>query len=208
MVSDCNITHGCGDEEGDSMEIGGVEKQYSFSLKSALRPSGKKPVSSRLLCLAADSKDDFTKWVNVIGIVSQVPDTVRYLTFFSRMRFLRHLFLQEDLWLDIARQRMQLSPAEFPSPDCRGFLLKLDGNSKTWKRRYCILADSCLFLYSDFDAQTAIGKKTGYKLEILHPKSSISRAFGFLGNKIGEGAQNHGFKVLQIKLHSSYTNPT
>ena len=59
--------------------------------------------------------------------------------------------------MDITKQRMFVNPAEFPSPDCRGFLLKLDGMSKSWKRRYCILADSCLLLYTDFDAQSALG---------------------------------------------------
>ena len=53
---------------------------------------------------------------------------------------------------------MLLSPAEFPSPDARGFLLKLDGVSKTWKRRYCLLADAFLILYTDFDATSAIGE--------------------------------------------------
>ena len=70
-----------------------------------------------------------------------------------------HIHFQEDLWMGITKQRMFVTPAEFPSPDCRGFLLKLDGTSKSWKRRYCILADSCLLLYTDFDAQSALGKK-------------------------------------------------
>ena len=66
--------------------------------------------------------------------------------------------VQDDLWIDITRQRMLLSPAEFPSPDARGFLLKLDGVSKTWKRRYCLLADAFLILYTDFDATSAVGE--------------------------------------------------
>ena len=60
--------------------------------------------------------------------------------------------------MDITHQRMFVTPAEFPSPDCRGFLLKLDATSKSWKRRYCILVDSSLILYTDFDARTASGK--------------------------------------------------
>ena len=60
--------------------------------------------------------------------------------------------------MDITHQRMFVTPAEFPSPDCRGFLLKLDATSKSWKRRYCILVDSSLILYTDFDARSASGK--------------------------------------------------
>ena len=62
--------------------------------------------------------------------------------------------------MDMTQQRMDVTPAEFPSPDCRGFLLKLDASSKSWKRRYCILVDSSLILYTDFDAPSASGKIT------------------------------------------------
>ena len=67
--------------------------------------------------------------------------------------------------MDITKQRTFISPAEFPSPDCRGFLLKLDAISKSWKRRYCILADSSLLLYTDFDAHSALGN-TAYILAV------------------------------------------
>ena len=66
--------------------------------------------------------------------------------------------------MDMTQQRMLVTPAEFPSPDCRGFLLKLDASSKSWKRRYCILVDSSLILYTDFDAPSALGKMTTLKL--------------------------------------------
>ncbi len=42
--------------------------------------------------------------------------------------------------------------------DCRGYLLKLDGISRTWKRRFCVLADACLFLYIDADSPSAYGQ--------------------------------------------------
>ena len=69
--------------------------------------------------------------------------------------------------MDMTQQRMFVTPAEFPSPDCRGFLLKLDASSKSWKRRYCILVDSSLILYTDFDAPSASGKITMLKLVFL-----------------------------------------
>ena len=68
-------------------------------------------------------------------------------------------FRQDDLWLEIARQRQTYAAFEF-SPllsDCRGFLLKLDGRSKTWKKRFCVLCDACLYLYVDKEAHSAIG---------------------------------------------------
>ena len=74
--------------------------------------------------------------------------------------FLTSNFRQDDLWLEIARQRQTYAAFEF-SPllsDCRGFLLKLDGRSKTWKKRFCVLCDACLYLYVDKEAHSAIGK--------------------------------------------------
>ena len=61
--------------------------------------------------------------------------------------------------MEIARQRQTYAAFEF-SPllsDCRGFLLKLDGRSKTWKKRFCVLCDACLYLYVDKEAHSAIG---------------------------------------------------
>ena len=69
--------------------------------------------------------------------------------------------------MDMTQQRMFVTPAEFPSPDCRGFLLKLDASSKSWKRRYCILVDSSLILYTDFDAPSASGKTTMQKISLF-----------------------------------------
>ena len=62
--------------------------------------------------------------------------------------------------MEIARQRQTYAAYEF-SPllsDCRGFLLKLDGRSKTWKKRFCVLCDACLYLYVDKEAHSAIGR--------------------------------------------------
>ena len=67
--------------------------------------------------------------------------------------------------MEIATSRMHLSAPSFPSyvSDCRGFLLKLDAKSKSWKRRFCILADACLYLYVDEESPEAIGMITPCK---------------------------------------------
>ena len=73
MISDCNIIHGCDDEFGDESAFAetSLEKQNSFKLRLT---SGSK--GNRFLCLASESKEDFAKWVNTIGISSQIPDDV------------------------------------------------------------------------------------------------------------------------------------
>ena len=56
---------------------------------------------------------------------------------------------------------MALSMAElvtFLKPDCQGFLLKLDEKAKVWKRRYCVLTDATLFLYTEQDPSHAKGE--------------------------------------------------
>ena len=63
----------------------------------------------------------------------------------------------EDLWRAVAEQRQQIGASHFPHPDCRGYLLKLDGISRTWKRRFCVLADACLFIYNDAESPAAFG---------------------------------------------------
>ena len=60
--------------------------------------------------------------------------------------------------MDMSRQKMKMSPVDFVSPDCQGELLKLDGNSKSWKSRFCVLSDAMLYLYVDKESESALGK--------------------------------------------------
>lgn len=79
----------------------------------------------------------------------------------------------------MATQRMSLPAIQFPSfvSDCRGFLLKLDATSKSWKRRYCILAEACLYLYLDEESQKAIGKEKRFDLGITRFQLNLTFAF-------------------------------
>ena len=50
-------------------------------------------------------------------------------------------------------------PTKIPQPDCAGTLSTLTHHrGKTWKRRFCILKDACLYFYSDINADYATGK--------------------------------------------------
>ncbi len=53
---------------------------------------------------------------------------------------------------------MKLTASDFHKMDCSGTLLKLDGRSKSWKKRFCILSDAFLYLYTDKDASSALGE--------------------------------------------------
>ena len=36
----------------------------------------------------------------------------------------------------MSKQKMKLSPVDFDNVDCRGYLVKLDSISKSWKKRF------------------------------------------------------------------------
>ena len=57
----------------------------------------------------------------------------------------------------MSRQKMKMSPVDFINADCQGYLLKLDGRSKCWKTRFCLLSDAFLYLYVDKESESALG---------------------------------------------------
>lgn len=59
--------------------------------------------------------------------------------------------------MEMSRQKMKMSPIDFIFNDCQGHLQKLDGHSKSWKKRFCILSDACLYLYVDKESESALG---------------------------------------------------
>eukprot|EP00095_Tigriopus_kingsejongensis_P003373 maker-scaffold153_size302544-snap-gene-1.8 protein:Tk03373 transcript:maker-scaffold153_size302544-snap-gene-1.8-mRNA-1 annotation:"serine threonine-protein kinase" len=120
------------------------------------------------VALSSDNQDDFNRWTNVVVRCGQNPE-------------------QGDFWLDIARQRMGFSVADLirlVKADCQGFLLKLDEKAKVWKKRYCILVDACLFLYSEDDSSSAKAALClhGYRVQSV-------------GGNLG-GDRRHAFELI------------
>ncbi|XP_072029642.1 uncharacterized protein [Amphiura filiformis] len=62
-----------------------------------------------------------------------------------------------DIWLDISTHNVSIPALSIKYPDCHGILTKMGGRRKTWKRRYCVLKDACLYYYKDIDAPQALG---------------------------------------------------
>ena len=72
---------------------------------------------------------------------------------------LNYNYLQDtDLWMEMSKQKMKMTPVDFDNVDCRGYLVKLDSVSKSWKKRFCILSDAYLYLYVDKESDSALGK--------------------------------------------------
>lgn len=65
-----------------------------------------------------------------------------------------------DVWLDISTHNVGLPALSIKNPDCRGFLTKQGNAHKSWKRRYCVLKDACMYYYTDIKQPQALGKET------------------------------------------------
>ncbi|XP_063244260.1 uncharacterized protein LOC134543280 [Bacillus rossius redtenbacheri] len=100
------------------------------------------------LWLAAESEESATRWVAVISHSVERNS-------------------QMDEWLDISKRNLKLSPSCIQQPDCFGYLMRLGVKWKTWRRRYCILKDACLYIYQDSAAESAQGMVClhGYRVQ-------------------------------------------
>lgn len=72
------------------------------------------------------------------------------------------LHFQIDPFVNKSVRNACLPPTAIEKPDCQGYLGNLcsqKGNkTNTWRRRYYILKDACIYIYSDYYAENAIGK--------------------------------------------------
>ena len=71
--------------------------------------------------------------------------------------FFPFIHLQQDTWLDVSSHNVGLPALSIKQPDCHGHLTKMGHRHKTWKRRYCVLKDACLYYYMDVSSSTAQG---------------------------------------------------
>jgi len=83
-----------------------------------------------------------------------------------------------DSWLDISAHNVGLPALSIRNVDCQGFIHKEGGNFKSWKRRYAVLKDGCLYYYCDIDSRSAQGVAHlhGYTVND-RPYSSKKNAF-------------------------------
>ncbi|XP_073979225.1 uncharacterized protein isoform X3 [Rhodnius prolixus] len=84
---------------------------------------------------------------------------------------------QSHIWM--SDKCLRSPPTKIYHPDCAGTLSTIvHHRGKTWKRRFCILKDACLYFYSDINAESAIGMVClhGYRVQ---SSTSASRKFSF-----------------------------
>ncbi|XP_039294153.1 uncharacterized protein LOC111051707 isoform X2 [Nilaparvata lugens] len=128
-----------------------------------LTPDSGQPYSFRLskkgssaLHLAADSAKEAEDWVALLGDAAAQKNE------------------------EIVDEEYLKSPAtKIPQPDCVGTLCTLTHHhGKTWKRRFCVLKDACLYFYSDINADAPLGMTCihGYKVQ---SSASGAKRFAF-----------------------------
>ncbi|XP_077866789.1 uncharacterized protein LOC102802682 [Saccoglossus kowalevskii] len=65
--------------------------------------------------------------------------------------------VSSDPWIDISVHNVGLPSLSITNPDCHGYLYKVGGRRKVWRRRYCVLKDACMYYYRDVNSLTAQG---------------------------------------------------
>ncbi|RZF37004.1 hypothetical protein LSTR_LSTR004692 [Laodelphax striatellus] len=117
-----------------------------------LTPDSGQPYSFRLskkgssgLHLAADSAKEAEDWVALLGDAAAQKN--------------------EEI---VDEEYLKSPPTRIPQPDCVGTLCTLaHHHGKTWKRRFCVLKDACLYFYNDINAEAPSGMSClhGYKVQ-------------------------------------------
>nr|CAD7410949.1 unnamed protein product [Timema poppensis] len=129
------------------------------------------------LHLAADGEESATRWLAVVSHSIERN-------------------AQMDEWLDISKRNLKLSPSAVQQPDCFGYLMKLGEKWKSWKRRYCVLKDACLFFYKDGTSDSAL------VIQFMYSSPMASLVLSDCSQLTADG-----FEKLPDQLMYPYTKP-
>lgn len=119
--------------------------------------------SSSSYYLAGESESDITQWAELLNQACSTKSSA------------------SDTWLETSAHNVSLPALAIKSPDCHGQLTKMGGRLKTWRRRYCVLKDGCLYYYINISSTSAQGVAHlhGYTVDPL-PSSSKKNAFNLV----------------------------
>ncbi|XP_061182899.1 uncharacterized protein LOC133191188 [Saccostrea echinata] len=121
-----------------------------------------------------DSREEMIKWISALNEAA------------TRARE------KKDAWMDVTAHNVGLPALDIKKPDCSGYLSKCGGTVKTWRKRYCVLKDACIYYYKNINSSSAQGMAHlhGYSVDqvpgaprkhnfILRPPESQMRTFSF-----------------------------
>lgn len=99
---------------------------------------------------------------------------------------------KKDAWMDVTASNVGLPALDIKKPDCFGYLSKYGRTVRTWRKRYCVLKDACIYYYKNINSSSAQGMAHlhGYKVEnmtsslrkhgfVLRPPEPQMRTFSF-----------------------------
>lgn len=99
---------------------------------------------------------------------------------------------KKDAWMDVTASNVGLPALDIKKPDCFGYLSKCGRTVRTWRKRYCVLKDACIYYYKNINSSSAQGMAHlhGYKVEnmtsslrkhgfVLRPPEPQMRTFSF-----------------------------
>ncbi|KAK7487354.1 hypothetical protein BaRGS_00021443 [Batillaria attramentaria] len=107
-----------------------------------------------------ESRDEMTQWVGALGEAAER----------SKKR--------KESFVSVSSHNVSLPALEVRRPECTGYLLKIGHRHKTWRRRYCVLKDACLYYYKNMNSLSALGVAHlhGYKVD---PWISVGKKHAF-----------------------------
>lgn len=96
-----------------------------------------------------ESRDEMTGWVGALGEAAAR----------SKKR--------KESFVSVSSHNVSLPALEVRRPECTGYLLKVGNRHRTWRRRYCVLKDACLYYFKNMNSLSALGVAHlhGYKVD-------------------------------------------
>ncbi|KAL5014098.1 hypothetical protein ScPMuIL_008368 [Solemya velum] len=142
-----------------------TNKQYCFKAEK---------YGARTYYFMTESRGEMTKWV---GALNAAADRTKNRT---------------DSWMDVTSHNVGLPALEIRKPECTGYLSKLGRGTRSWRKRYCVLKDACIYYYKAMSSYSAQGVAHlhGYSVDscgvqgkkltfALHPPEKQMRTFYF-----------------------------
>lgn len=107
-----------------------------------------------------DSRDEMTEWVGALTDAAAR----------SKKR--------KESFVSVSSHNVGLPALEVRRPECTGYLLKVGQRHRSWRRRYCVLKDACVYYYKNMHSLSALGVAHlhGYKVD---PWMAVGKKHGF-----------------------------
>ncbi|XP_077541649.1 uncharacterized protein LOC144153792 isoform X2 [Haemaphysalis longicornis] len=94
--------------------------------------------TSNAIYFAADDEEAAGRWISALNQVACIAS-------------------RGASYMDTVVSNMHAPCGSLVDPDCQGYLCKLSQQWKSWKKRFLVLKDACLYFYKDRNAPVAVG---------------------------------------------------